>query len=314
MKKTFEEFTKAVVDGLFESRPEERDSVEIETKEVLKNNGVKLIGLNIREKDSNISPTIYLNDFYRDYEEGKALDEVIAVIEDMWVKAKIDMPKFDISFLSDYSSVKEQISAKLINAERNSELLAGCPHIVIGDLAVLFIVILSKDSFGAGSITITNDNYEKWGVTKETLLADALSNFSATSQNIYEVLMEMLAGRSESLPSNLEDDLGIAQTPMIVISNTDKMFGAFAMLEEKELKKVAEKEKSNLFILPSSIHELIAVPDSNGMEAKILKNMVEEVNASEVEEQDKLSDNVYYYDAKENALKYADTKETIYSF
>ncbi len=314
MKKTFEEFTKAVVEGLFESRPEVRDSVEIDTKEVLKNNGVKLIALTIREKDSNITPNIYLNDFYHDYEEGKELDEIIPTLEDMWEKAKIDMPKFDISVLSDYSNVKEQISAKLINAEKNSELLAQCPHTVIGDLAVLYIIILDKNQFGAASITITNDTFTKWDITKETLMADAINNFSATSQSICDVITELLAARNNAFPLGFEEPLDAPNIPMIVISNTDKTFGAFAMLKEKELKKVAEKEKSNLFILPSSVHELIAVPDDNALDPIILKGMVEDVNASEVCEQDKLSDNVYYYDAKENALKYADTKETIYSF
>lgn len=317
MKKTFEEFTKAVVEGLFESNPEFKASAKVETHEVIKNNGIKLTGISIQRKDSNVSPNIYAEDLYRSYiDHDKSIEEIIAKVETLYLKGMEEYPSygFDPDALKDYSWVKERLSAKLLNAEMNEELLASIPHILIGDLAVAFIIVLPSEDEGQGSILIKEDMLNCWSVTKETLFADATSNFVATADSMIDVLCGMTGMTREEMENAPFAPASNDETVMTVISNKSKIFGAFAMIEGSALKKVAENVGKNLYILPSSVHELIAVPDNGKADAEILKTMVREVNDTQVSKPDLLSYNVYYYDAEANELKYADTKETIYSF
>ena len=316
MKKTFEEFTQAVVEGLFQSNQEFRASLKVKTNEVIKNNGVKLTGINIQRDDCNVSPNIYAEDLYKAYtERDKSIEEIIAEVEKQYLKGMEEYPSFgfDTDFLKDYGWVKERLSAKLLNAEMNEELLARAPHILIGDLAVAFIIVLPSKDGGQGTILISEDMLNSWCVTKETLLADAISNFDATAESMLEVLSNMMGITKEEL-ENSPFAPAPTDVAMMVVSNKSKTFGAFAMIEGSALKQVSEKVGKNLYILPSSVHELIIVPDEGKADAEALKSMVREVNDTQVSKPDLLSYNVYYYDAEANELKYADTKETIYSY
>lgn len=88
--------------------------------------------------------------------------------------------------------------------------------------------------------------------------------------------------------------------PMFVM--TTGTFGANSILRKDLLKEFALKKNRNIYILPSSVHELILVPDNIGHDVQDLKNMVYEINRTEVDLQDRLSDSVYYYDMKTDTV------------
>ena len=90
--------------------------------------------------------------------------------------------------------------------------------------------------------------------------------------------------------------------PMYVASNVQKMLGAGVVLYDGLLKTFAENIDNNFYILPSSTHEVLFVPDFMGIEVEYLKQMVQEVNATEVSEQEFLSDNVYYYSIEDDRI------------
>ena len=81
-----------------------------------------------------------------------------------------------------------------------------------------------------------------------------------------------------------------------ILSNRNFMNGAALILCDEVMDKVVEHYKVNvLYILPSSIHEVIIVPDDDSVDAEYLKNMVYETNRSAVAPEDRLSDHVYKY-------------------
>ena len=63
------------------------------------------------------------------------------------------------------------------------------------------------------------------------------------------------------------------------------------------------QQKGDFYILPSSIHEAIFIPASENVDAEELKTMVREVNETQVPKEDFLSNEVYFYNAKEDELQ-----------
>ena len=111
----------------------------------------------------------------------------------------------------------------------------------------------------------------------------------------------------ENIPEELEDmlfpDYG-GSGKMWIVTNEEKKFGAATMLYDDVLHKIARRMHSDLFILPSSVHETIAVSVSIG-DAKALAEMVNEINMSQVDLADRLSNQVYHYDRKSHKLTMA---------
>ena len=99
------------------------------------------------------------------------------------------------------------------------------------------------------------------------------------------------------MPEEESDEFG-----MYVLSNSSKVFGAASILYPDVLKNFAEKLDRDLYILPSSVHEVILLPKRSETEWETLQEMVKEVNATQLEEVEILSDSVYSYTKKDDCL------------
>ena len=67
------------------------------------------------------------------------------------------------------------------------------------------------------------------------------------------------------------------------------------MLYEDKLHALAEDLETDLYIMPSSLHEIIAVSASMG-DPNELAQMVAEINMDQVSLEERLSNQVYHYD------------------
>lgn len=98
------------------------EAYRVRLNDVVKNNGVVLSGLTVMQDDSNISPTIYLNNYYEAYESGEAtLGMVVSDVMDAYNKNKVNR-RLDMRYFLNYESIKGRIVLKLINTEKNREL------------------------------------------------------------------------------------------------------------------------------------------------------------------------------------------------
>ena len=88
---------------------------------------------------------------------------------------------------------------------------------------------------------------------------------------------------------------------MYVLSNKTGINGASIILDEEFMENVYKRIGKDFYILPSSIHEVLAVADDGYMDAKDMQMMVYEINRSQVSVEDRLSDHVYKY-TKETGL------------
>lgn len=305
----FEEFKQAVVDNIKDYLPEKYEDSKVDLKQVLKNNDTMLDAITIQAPDSNVSPTIYLNQFFEEYKNGKDLDEIIGDIADIHVANAIDK-QMDISFVTDFDQAKENIVPRLINAEENKELLADRPHMIMDDLAVTYHLQMGENENGNMSVAITNAILDIYGISQEELHDVAVANLEekspATFRGMSEVMKEMmLPDVMNNMDLDREEAIAFIEqmTPddekMYVLSNDQKLNGAAVILNEKAMEDITEKIGGDFYVLPSSIHELLIVPKEEGMELADLEAMVQEVNATQVAPEDKLSDHVYEYDAQE---------------
>lgn len=290
------------------------DGVRIEIQSVCKNNGVQQKGLFIIREDCNITPTIYLREFYTMYEDGIALEEVLKRLLAVYEANKAET-SLDFSFFKDFSQVKDRIAYKLINREENEALLKEIPWIPLLDLAVVFYFILPEHFFTSGTILIRKSHCKEWGVDEEQLFSIAAENtpklcppLLLDMKAMLETLERMTSGEMEDTAENLLENLWQpacldslklserkAGEHMFVLTNEIRNQGAVVAIYKGVLKKLSEKFESDLYILPSSIHECIILPAEAEETKEELEALVGRVNHSQVAAEERLSDRVYRY-------------------
>lgn len=296
------------------------DNFRVSVHKVLKNNDIELEALTITERDSYISPTIYLNQYFTEYKERKSLEDVINEIICLYEEHR-DKMLFDVELFKDYSKIKEKIAFKLVNARQNEKLLKDVPYIPLLDLAIVFYCMVDSDHLGNATAMIHHSHMEMWGVEVSKLYELAVKNtprildYELRSMN--DILKEMLVSdltvnkaladkvmdvslqpdEIEEIASQLIGDMHGSRddVQMYVLTNKQKINGAACMLYDGVLKEFANEKEDDIYILPSSIHEVILVPGTNDITREQLNCMVREVNSEEVDAGDILSDHVYMY-------------------
>lgn len=270
------------------------DSANVTISKVTKNNSVTLDGLCIRRNEDTISPTIYLNRYYEQYIEGRPLKTILYEIAQKHMERTNNI-HLDTTDILNFNEIKNGIVVRLVNYERNETLLHDCPYIPFHDLAITFRWLAHQDSDGIASAIISNREFEAWNITTQELMNIALSNtqslFPAHIQNIRQLLSEYL---DEDALCGSENDMNL-----YVLTNAQEINGATCMLYDEILDRFARQIDSDLYILPSSIHEVILVPAKDVTDNYDMNQMVCDANNSVVALMDILSDSVYYY-SKEN--------------
>ena len=300
----FSSFTTLVREEV-EKRAGEQYTVRI--NDVRKNNGVVLSGLTMMEDDSNISPTIYLNHYYEDYEDGRTtLTNVVNDVMDHYNRNKVNR-SVDMRQFLNYESVKKGIVYKLVNTAKNKELLEDVPHVEFLDLSVVFQYLIQNEHFGTASILIHNAHLKLWDVSVEELYQVA----DANTQNLqgYE-----LRSMIDAIRDLLEmDTIGEAadieymeehadNVPMYVLSNKNRVGGASCILYDGLLADFATAIGGSFYVIPSSIHEVLLLPADSKDEQEEIKAMIKEINDTQVRTEEILSDSLYFFDKEEGQL------------
>lgn len=273
----------------------------IDIQQVTKNNGMRLTGLAIREKTINIAPTIYLESLFEEYQDGMTMEAACKEIMRLYEQGKAERG-FDSRMVTDFKRAKDRICFKLVNAEKNRELLAGIPYIPYNDLAAVFYILVSKGHGGTGTILVKNSLMDAWGTDTQTICSIAMENtqriFKGRVQTMESVIVEMMEDMPDAGDSEEFYDMTAVTEdvfPMYVASNYDRLNGASVLLYPNLLRDFAERIGSDFYILPSSVHVLIFLPDTDGVDIEYMKTMVRDINGSGVAEDEVLSDNVYFY-------------------
>ena len=306
--------------------------VPVRIQPVLKNNNVHLDALTILPNGQTITPSIYLNEYYRQYQEGTSLNTIIQEIRDIYETCRGAF-QIDTEIILNFSCARNLVAYKLIDYEANQTLLQNIPHVRYLDLAIVFYLLLDSDTSGDATALITNEHLKLWKSDVDTLYELAAHNtpillevnFTSLENLMRSLIIEDLkqeaavykekeqisdAGMlSDQTLALMADDIlkqytGEDEHPeMFVLTNSSRCNGAAALLYEKALDHAANHIGSNFYILPSSIHEVILLPDEDDLNPAGLVEMVKEINAHDVAPTEKLSDTVYYYDAESHKVR-----------
>jgi len=282
---------------------------KIRIQKITKNNGIVLDGLIIGKASKSIAPTIYLNSYYMHFTHGMSLQEILEDIISAY-KENNDVVLGDMKELLDFNKLRNKVAFKLIQREKNQELLKDVPYIEFLDLAVVFYLILDEHKGGQMTALIHNSHMEPWGMEKEELYRLAMRNtpilLPSEIKTMKEIMCDILKGHLEELEMEemVHDLLGFdSQKPSLyVLSNRKQINGAGCILYDGCLKEFADSQNLDIVILPSSLHETILVPDDGNLDYGELQKTVGQINESEVPKEDVLSDRLYRYSRKDGKI------------
>lgn len=272
---------------------------------VTKNNSIHLDGLVIMKEGDNAAPTIYLNSFYETYEKGKDFEEIVEEIKSLYHKSHaIEQYSTSICF-ENFEELKSKIIFRVVNFDRNEKMLQAVPYKKILDLAVTYHYLVESNKEGIRTVRITNELMERWNTNLNEIAELAKENtprlFPAIIQSMDEFVNNLEIETEREIINHEEwNDVeeGSKLSAMYILTNNQCINGASCLLYDV-IERFASKMKTDLYILPSSIHELILVPKQKNIKKSELKRMVKEVNDAEVPYEDILSYQVYSYDREE---------------
>jgi hypothetical protein len=296
------EFTnfKTIVRDEVEKRAGENYRVRV--NDVMKNNGLVLSGLTVMEDDSNISPTIYLNNYYEAYENGHVtIISVVNDVMDIYNKNKLK-GNVDMKYFLDFEQVKDRIVYKLVNTDKNEELLKDVPHVDFLDLSIVFQCLVIKEEHSTASILIHNAHTKLWGVSVDELYRLARTNTQCllgySLKNMNEILGEIIqfdeiGEYDENAMKELTEKSNVN---MYILTNINRIDGAVCIIYPNLLNDLALSIGSGFYVIPSSVHEVIIVPSENTYESDDIKDMIREINDTQVKLEEILSYSLYYFD------------------
>lgn len=288
-----EEFAVRAAEGVKVRLLEDGREPEIRTEKVLKNNGIELWGMSVGDGKGRLSPMLYLEPFYRDYMGGMSLDDVVSGITALYY-SRAGETQIDRSDVMDETSVSEKIIVRLINYSQNRKLLEKAVHVCFKDMAVVFYRIIKRFDDGIATAIVTKQDAKRWGFDVDALYRQALRN----TERMYSCEISDMYGYLRARYTNLPVDGGAkpgAQMELYVATNSSNSYGAAVILYEGVLDRCAALAGDDIFLLPSSVHEMLFVKAHGGIDERSLMQIVGDANRSVVPAEDYLSDSVYLY-------------------
>ena len=278
---TVKVFAEGVAKQIHDYLPSEYGNVQCEIQENLKNNGVRLVGIVMQD---------IANSYIQHERSSRAIDE---------------------RSLMDYEYVRQWIEPVLLNTADNREMLAQMPHRKMADLSLYYSVVFPNqgDDMRA-SMKIKNGHMAYWSVSEQDLYTQAISNIESRETNTLfpmdSVLAAMLTGRENGqnlLKATPGENMQSLPGGMYVLTNEQKTYGASLLAVPGIMGKVDQLFPEGYYILPSSIHETIILPKPCGVPAKELGEMVRDINRTQVNREERLSDCVYEYDKEKSVIR-----------
>lgn len=273
----------------------ENPKLQIHT--ALKNNGKERVGITFIDQNLRFSPTIYLEEYYSLFQDGYPIEEISDKILEVYREVNFDHG-WNVDIIKNFEIIQSKIVYKLILSQKNETLLQNIPHMTYLDLAIVFYILFEEDDASTATITITNELMELWNTDLQTLYQVACQNakelLPPTFNPMSVVIGELLGDECETILPDEE--------MMFVLSNPLRSFGATCILYDNVLRDIGNQLGENFYLLPSSIHEVIIVPESKCPSVKDLNDMVMEINETQIDIEEILSDHVYYYDCEKDEL------------
>ncbi len=289
---------------------------EVVHRVVTKNNGIRKNAIAVRTKEMKIHPNIYIEDDDLDNYTIEVLASMVCEkfkeMEDQ--SYTIDENKFEIT--EDY--VLDNVFMTTIGLHSNEQLLENVPHGVFLDMAVIFRVRIDiLDNDYSGTFLVNNDLLKKMNIDKKELFEAAKANTTVNDVQIIDIIQAFAMSEMFGLDVGVEslsvmtlENMKLNSYTPYAISNKEGRYGAVYMMNYVLMEQISKELGGDFYILPPSIHGIIVIgieDETDSEERHIdaimhLKEMVIEVNKSEVPLEDVLTNTIYKYDSKKGEV------------
>ena len=293
----YERFKEAVKNHVLDFMPERYRNAEVVIEKMPVNNGEAYEKMMIDPGGRETLTSICLDPYYQWTLLGTPVEEMVRLLAEEYVAGEKVIPELRTEDLTDYEKTRNRLQVRLVNLEMNREFLQEVPHKKLEhlNLAAVFHIRFDNTESCGHTALVKNWVLDAWKTDVETLYRTALAN-----------TMDMLPPYTENLTSAIS--MAMPGTKMkkpvavTILTNQEGMFGAAAVLYPGVLAELAAARGTSLFILPSSIHEVLCMDDDGQQDVGNLHQMVMEINHQEVKPEEVLSNEVYYYDRTEQSL------------
>lgn len=283
------------------------EGYSVTVRKVDKNNGVTYTGLCVTKDDASVSPVVYMNGYYDTFKKGNttpadAADHVADI-------CRRNRHTVNMKHFLDYKDVRGRIIYKLINTNKNRELLEDLPHMEFLDLSIVFQCLVENNEIGTATILIHNAHLKLWGVSVEELYRVAEQNTPKLRGYEIKSMKEMLCEIMQRNKADKKSDCGVfmedleSGISMYVLSNMHRIDGATCILYPHLLKDFSCALGSSFYIIPSSVHEVLLLPAENTGNCEEFREIIREVNDTQLMEEEILSYSLYHYDAETDEVR-----------
>lgn len=277
-------------------------------KEQRKNNELVLYGICIHKENESVSPVVYPEEFILPYFAGILnADKIADILLEQCRQGKISQEA--AAHLGDFKLMKDKVRIRLVNYGANSGELKGMPHRKFLDLAITYYLDMQADLAGQnGAGAVTNTLMEIWGVAEdelyrlgmESLLAEDAFHTTDILDVIRQSAQEEQDKEMEEAIAELQKDHG--RPKMYVVTNQGRFYGANCLLNTSFLQEMAENSGCSLMVYPSSVHEIVILPQKNGYENRMGTKDIQEINHHSLPKDEWLSNSIYRYDREKREV------------
>lgn len=309
---SYQEFCKKTVEWLEEFGEEWFGKGDYEIELAYKTNCVRTgLRCSVEKNPTRAVPMIYLESFYNSYLESKDFLEVMGRVKECLEQALESTEMIEQSVCYAKPS-KDNIVFELMHSEKNHEFLKGLPHRQFLNLSIVYRWDVIEDENNRASSIVNKDIAKSLGLDEEELYQLAYKNTRERREPIVVSMDKyvdkyMATGCHPEL-SEFKDDWCSDESRMYVITNVDICKGAINILYPDLLQRIVDKHGCDLYLIPSSVHEMIAVPVELG-NIDSIQECIREVNKT-LDIEDVLSNDVYKYDVqKQRIVQVTDTNQ-----
>jgi hypothetical protein len=270
-----------------------------------KNNGVVCTGLRVQKNDCSVAPLIYLDEHFRQYKNGNTT--LSSIVKYVVKQSRKKSPCVDIQQYLIYENIRKNVVYRLVNTESNRDLLEDIPHLEFLDLSIIFRCTVAQEDIGPASILIHNVHMKLWDITIQELYQDAVMNTPRLEEyeikSMTEVMREIMTEEnSDGSGQDAYMEEFSDSVPLYVLSNKNRIEGAGCMLYPDLMKDFSDTIGSSFYIIPSSVHECLLLPPKEDVQGGEIRNMIKEINDTQVSIEERLSYSLYYYDKDEGRI------------
>ena len=274
-------------------------------------NNISKLGITVKLPNIKVTPVVYVDDMYDYYNNVNDLDDTlnkaISLIESSI--NSIENTNLDDTVSNLIGDIKGNVFPRLVNTKTNEVMLKNTPHRDFLDMSIVYYIEQYNDELGAiEGIRITNELMKSENLSEEELYHNSMKNMLEKEKSRLIPMIKVIMSIQFGIPLRETEisESDFSDGDFIMLSNERGINGSRRLLDTRALIKASEIAESDLYILPSSTQEvlIVSVNEINASPSE-LKNMVREVNISEVSKEERLTDNVYIFRRDTNTIEIA---------